>query len=198
MNDVIDGGDPDVRYTNSMVRSQNDVYMVVNNYGAEDNAADDNTIKSLEDGSLTRGELQRSAMNICKVLMESPVFFRKQGMNDLVKSFEAKGDLNPEKSYNLTEDPIVYPLRDKPIYIKSEKEKVYTIHVRIRSSETNLSQTTCNVKLNGQLMMTIQTTGTDGKWVTQKIAKVHLQEGIHELKLDFVKSGIDIDWIKFL
>lgn len=44
-----------------MVRAQNDLYMVVNNNGAEINSMEDDTIASLAEGKLTRGELQRSA-----------------------------------------------------------------------------------------------------------------------------------------
>lgn len=38
-----------------MIRAQNDLYMVVNNNGAEINAGDDNTLSALEDGTLTLG-----------------------------------------------------------------------------------------------------------------------------------------------
>lgn len=55
MNDTIAGGDADRKNTAAMVRAQNDLYMVVNNYGAEVNSANDNTIEFLEKGSLTRG-----------------------------------------------------------------------------------------------------------------------------------------------
>lgn len=57
MNDVVEGGEADRKFTNWMVRAQNDLYMVVPNYGAEINGWDDNTIESLENGTLTRGEL---------------------------------------------------------------------------------------------------------------------------------------------
>lgn len=56
MNDVVEGGEADRKFTNWMVRAQNDLYMVVPNYGAEINGWDDNTIESLENGTLTRGE----------------------------------------------------------------------------------------------------------------------------------------------
>ena len=75
MNDPVKGGPAARAYTNTMVRAQNDLYMVVPNYGAEMNASEDNTLEALADGKLTRGELQRSAMNICRFLMQAPVFF---------------------------------------------------------------------------------------------------------------------------
>ncbi len=197
MNDVIDGGQGDVKLTGSMVRSQNDVYMVVNNYGAEDNASGDNTMESLEDGSLSRGELQRSAMNICKVLMESPVFFRKQDLSEIVELFKAGNDLKPELAQDISEDPIVKITKGKANYIKVKESGIYSIYVKLRSSANNLSQTTCNVMINGQLMMTIQVTSTEGQWVTRQMSKINTEEGLYEIELDFVKSGIEIDWIEF-
>ena len=48
MNDVVNGGEADRRYTSFMVRAQNDLYMVVNNNGAAINAAGDDTVEALE------------------------------------------------------------------------------------------------------------------------------------------------------
>ena len=56
----------------SQVRAQNDLNMV--NENAEENSAGDNLSEALRDGSLTRGELLRCAGNICRYLMETPVF----------------------------------------------------------------------------------------------------------------------------
>ncbi|MMZ69358.1 hypothetical protein D1872_321820 [compost metagenome] len=51
--------------------------------------------------------------------------------------------------------------------------------------------------LGGQLMTTIQTNGTEGKWIRQRLVKVQLEEGVYELTLDFTKPGLQIDWIEF-
>ncbi len=55
-------------YRSAMVRAQNDVYMVVGNGTAGDNGQD-NIKAALDNGTLTRGELQRNAMNICRYAM---------------------------------------------------------------------------------------------------------------------------------
>lgn len=59
----------------AMIRSQNDLYMVTDD--SLTNTNHDNLPEVLEEASenrkLTIGELQRSAMNICKVLMRMPV-----------------------------------------------------------------------------------------------------------------------------
>lgn len=76
MNDTVAGGPASTRYTSFMVRAQNDLYKVINNFGAGINSQNDNTIESLKNGYLTHGELQRCAINICSFLMNTPVFLR--------------------------------------------------------------------------------------------------------------------------
>lgn len=51
----------------AMAMAQNDLYMVCEQ--ADQNLTGDNTLHELESGVLTRGELQRNAMNICRHLM---------------------------------------------------------------------------------------------------------------------------------
>lgn len=197
MNDVVHGGVADAKYTNFMIRAQNDLYMVVNNYGAEINSLDDNTLASLENGTLTRGELQRNAMNICQFLMNSPVFSRKQEMVESVHKFEANRTLEPEQVHALSQNAQIRPVISGSTYIKVDQAGLYRIIVHIMSPDTPLAQSACNVTLNDQLMTTIQTNGTEGKWIRQRLVKIELEIGIYELKLDFVKAGLEIDWIEF-
>ena len=196
MNDVIDGGPSDTRNTNSMVRSQNDLYMVVINYGADSNAAEDNTLESLENGTLTRGELQRSAMNICEFIMNAPVFFRDKE-EEVVKKFAAKPTLSPEKVQVLSESGLVKPNPTGSVFIKVNQSGEYRLTVKVMSPDHKWAQSACNVTLNNELMMTVQTNGTDGKWITQNLIKIELEEGLYEMKLDFIKPGLQIDSIEF-
>ncbi|SEP26685.1 glycoside hydrolase family 3 C-terminal domain-containing protein [Paenibacillus sp. OK076] len=197
MNDGVEGGPADRKNTNWMVRAQNDLYMVVPNYGAEINGWDDNTIESLENGTLTRGELQRSAMNICEFIMNAPVFSRKHEIVENVASFQANASLSSEQAQVLAENAQVKPVVGEPVYMKVDEAGQYRIIVQIMSPEPELAQSACNVILNDQLMTTIQTNGTEGKWIRQKLVKVELEAGLYELKLDFTKPGLQIDWIEF-
>ncbi|MFC4321572.1 glycoside hydrolase family 3 protein [Litchfieldia salsa] len=197
MNDVAFGGPADTKNTNFMIRAQNDLYMVVNNYGAEINASNDNTIESIKAETLTRGELQRSAINICEFLMHAPVFSRKQVIDEFVNTFEANSSLAPAEVHDLSRDSQVSPNTSTSTFIKVDNPGFYRIIVKIKSEETNLSQTVCNVSLNEQLMTTIQTNGTEGQWIKQKLVKINLEEGLYELKLDFIKPGLEIGWIEF-
>jgi beta-glucosidase len=197
MNDCASGGPSDRAYTSFMVRAQNDVYMVINNYGAEINSGNDNTMEALENGTLTRGELQRCAINICNFIMQAPVFHREQVFSDQVEEFKANRSLTPAAVHDLSQDAKVMPDSSVPTYIKAAGSGVYRIIVNIMSPQSNLAQTACNLTLNDQFVTTIQTAGTDGKWIRQKLVKVGLEEGIYELKLDFVKPGLQIEWIEF-
>lgn len=197
MNDVVHGGAADRRYTNWMVRAQNDLYMVVPNYGAEINGWDDNTIESLADGSITRGELQRSAMNICEFIMQAPVFSRKQEIVETVDAFKSNTSLSPEHAQVISQNAQVKPAANGSTFMQVDQAGQYRIIVNIMSPEPELAQSACNVTLNDQLMTTIQTNGTEGKWVKQKLVKIELEAGLYELKLEFIKPGLQIDWIEF-
>lgn len=197
MNDVVHGGPADRKFTNWMVRAQNDLYMVVSNYGAEINAYDDNTLESLENGTLTRGELQRCAMNICEFLMKAPVFSRDQMIEEAVNAFVANPALSPEQAQSLSKEARIKPVPAGSTLIEVSQPGLYRVFVSIMSPETELAQSACNVMLNGQLMTTIQTNGTDGQWIKQKLVKVELEAGLYEMNLDFIKPGLQIDWIEF-
>ncbi|WP_141505368.1 glycoside hydrolase family 3 C-terminal domain-containing protein [Paenibacillus luteus] len=197
MNDVVHGGAADRKFTNWMVRAQNDLYMVVPNYGAEINGWDDNTIESLADGTLTRSELQRSAINICEFIMHAPVFSRKQEIIETVEAFKANSALSSEQAQVLSENAQVKPAAAGSTFMKVDHAGQYRIIVSIMSPEPELAQSACNVTLNDQLMTTIQTNGTEGKWIKQKLVKLELEAGLYELKLDFVKPGLQIEWIEF-
>lgn len=197
MNDPIHGGPSNKKLTNAMIRAQNDLYMVVPNYGAEINAMEDNTIESLRSGTLTRGELQRSAMNICSFLMNAPVFSREQIIEEVLKPFKASREITPDSKFSLLNDARVQPNTSRPIYVEVDEAGEYRIFVNLMSPESSLSQSVCNVLLNDELMTTIQTNGTEGKWIMQKLEKIILEAGFYELRLEFTKPGLLIDWIEF-
>lgn len=204
MNDVVGGGSANKKYTNFMIRAQNDLYMVVENNGAEINAADDNTIESLKSGSLTIGELQRNAMNICNFLMHTPAFTKGQDKKEEIKKYIArKADFQEHSSGNVMEQiyDLSYGLKLKPNVNKSDRIKVaksgiYRIVANIQSTGNNLAQTSCNLLLNDEFVITIQTNGTDGRWVKQNLIEIELEEGIYELKVESIKEGMEIEWIE--
>ncbi len=72
-----EGQKPSMSQVAPMIRSQNDLYMVV--VDAVANSGNDNLAQALADGRLRYSELCRSAGNICRFLMRMPTFRRSQG-----------------------------------------------------------------------------------------------------------------------
>ena len=198
MNDVVTGGEESNQDTRDMVRSQNDVYMVVNNNGAEVNSNNDNTESSVEAGTLTVGELQRATMNICNFILNAPVIERELVDTDVAKYYpsvpveEAK-----YQQFNLAEDNKVMFDCGKEATMIVEEDAEYTIIVNISFAKSNLAQSTVNVNANGETMVVIQTNGTDGNWITQKLCKVKLDKGAYNLKLEDVLAGIEVKYMQF-
>lgn len=84
----------------SMARAQNDLYMVCEE--ADKNLTGDNTLAELRSGGLTRGELQRNAMNICRHIMSLPAFRRSIGKQPEVEIINRP-----------PEDDVAAPAREK-------------------------------------------------------------------------------------
>lgn len=82
MND--DQGPASKANTKAMIRSSNDIYMVIPDSVANSN--NDNTVSSIEDGSLGLGYLQRCAKNICNFALHTNVF-RNQINNTNIEDF---------------------------------------------------------------------------------------------------------------
>lgn len=198
MNDVVEGGEESNQDTRNMIRSQNDVYMVVNNNGAEVNSNNDNTEQSVEDGTLTVGELQRAAVNICNVILHSQVIERELVDTDVAKYYPSV-DVSEAKyqQFNLSEDSKVMFDSGKVATMIVEEDAEYTIIVNIAFDKSNLAQSTVNVNANGETMVVIQTNGTDGKWITQKLCKVKLDKGAYNIKLEDVLAGIKVKYMQF-
>ncbi|MBQ7766709.1 MAG: glycoside hydrolase family 3 protein [Lachnospiraceae bacterium] len=74
---------PDLNDFASMVRAQNDVYMVCPD--ASVNSSGDNLMAELKTGELTLGELQRCAVNVLKFSMKTAAFARLRGTLDTVE-----------------------------------------------------------------------------------------------------------------
>jgi len=198
MNDAVHGGEPSRTNTGAMVRAQNDLYMVVPNYGAETNAMGDNTLECLAEGRLTRGELQRSAVNICRFLMQAPAFFRKQDIQlEPLVAVTPVPD-KPEGSVTeIADDARIAPPAGVPVILHVREGGTFRVSGRIRAEGMYVAQRSTNVLLNGTRLGTLQANGTQGKWVERKMAKAELAAGYYELTLEHIKPGLDIDWVGF-
>lgn len=198
MNDVIEGGTGSRQRTADMVRAQNDIYMVVNNNGAEINSHGDDSIEALGTGRLTVGELQRCAMNICRFLMRTPAFGREgNGVVNvpLVRALgtDAQGENAMEDSGRIVWNTAAEA--EKCFAIKTAGN--YDVIVLLKSDETAQAQCVCKAILNGEELATFQTNGTNGRWIQQKLLRVCLEAGSYQMKLLFPKPGMVIDYMEF-
>ncbi|MBQ6887022.1 MAG: glycoside hydrolase family 3 protein [Lachnospiraceae bacterium] len=201
MNDVVDGGEATVQKTRDMIRAQNDLYMVINNYGAEINANNDDTLEALEQGRLTVGELQRNVMNICNFLIKTESFKRVGTeaeeipvLEPLEEDFEmAEGVVG----YNISEQSVVNVQMEKETYIKVEEDGIYYLIANIMSEDSNMFQTTAEIMINQEPAAFIQTQGTMGKWIVQKLQKNILKKGTYCVLPKVVKPHLEIQSIEF-
>ncbi len=211
MNNVEEGGPASGQNMRDMVRSGNDVYMIVNNYGAEANSGEDDLLQSLREGTLTIGELQQSARNLCGFLMTT------DSMNRPRRVATQNLELMPlrEQETALLEDisetaVVIGEIRDgeveaatvpvkmsETIYIQVKKEGSYNVLVHMMSVDFNTAQTTCELYVNDARTANITARGTEGKWITQKLIKIKLHPGIYSLRVEEVKPNLLVDGIRF-
>lgn len=198
MNDVVSGGEPGKKRTSSMIRSQNDLYMVVDNNGAAHNAAGDDTLEALENGKLTIGELQRSAANICRFILNAPVMKRPlKAWNQIISVEPAAVETVKGTSQTIGAACRVLIAKDTTETVHVEKAGTYEITGQLKSSQSNIAQAAMNLYMNDILLTTIQISGTDGNSTVQKLICVELKEGDYTVRAEEVKPQMDIEWLEF-
>lgn len=197
MNDVVAGGVESDKDTRDMARSGNDLYMVVNNNGAEINSNEDNTLEAIEASRLTIGELQQCAANICRFILSAPVMRRELKLDEIIEHFQASDNTEEGVAVQAIGKDSKIPVDDQTTINLAVKEAgVYSIIVSIRSQLSNLYQSTCKLSLNDHVMTVVQTNGTEGKWITQKLQKIRLDQGSYVLGIEHVQAGLEIEYIQ--
>lgn len=205
LNDVVNGGEANLLDMRSMVRAQNDVYMVVNNNGAAINARGDNTLQAVAEGRLTKGELQRCAMNILRFLLASPAAKREVRAEQPIKikplgeeeAAEKTAVRKAEAASGLTDLTGERAEKEK-ILINVEHDGLYSINVTIMSNRSDRTQMLCRLCLNGEEAGMIQTNGTRGNRYIQRISKAVLSKGLYELSAEHIKPGIELLSVQFV
>ena len=160
----------------AMNRAQNDLYMVCPN-GSE-NAHGDNTEESLANGTLTRGELCRSAVNICRFAMNSLAMKRMLGEADEITVINRPD----EDSLSIPDDAVTaeikgsaeFDLTFKHSYVgvgyaylmKLEKTGNYRITLFGSSELGDLAQIPCTLLIDGKAASVFVFNGTGGREVS--------------------------------
>lgn len=207
MND--EGQDGDTRNTAAMVRGQNDVYMVVSD--AASNSAQDNTLEGLADGRITRGELLRSARNICSVLMRLPVmdrFLNRISEEELKEQRESAGedaqflDLKYQEVDRDTPLDISGITTEKGassvLGVKLLHQGIYAIQIKARCDAGELAQVPMSIFMNHGVVITFTINGTQGEWVVRSSDLGEFRFPHQYLKFYFGQSGLELGEVRMI
>lgn len=184
-----------------MARCQNDLYMVCPD--GETNASGDNTLEALTAGAITRGELQRNAMNICDFVMHTEAMKRQMGAATEVEVTGRPKDADDfdisDVEYRILDKELTISLEDKvsemgTSYVLAFDIKTpgtYRITLRGSSELSELAQMTCTLFYNGFPVNTMTFHGTGGNLdsifreviIRQRFSVMRLYVGADGLKL---------------
>ena len=169
----------------SMVKAQNDIYMVMENAKNHD----DNLMESLENGYLTRGELQACAINLCKFVMYTHAYER----------FKANGfkyDVSSLDTSSMALEKEIEAEIDVPTQQAFEKSGKYVVEIEFQSDLTSLAQIAVNVNIDKAGACTLISKGTDGSTGVMK-SYVSIMKGEHTLTFTS-KAQLKINKVRFL
>ena len=202
-NDEGDAGK--VENTAAMVRAQNDLFMVTANAG--ENSQKDNSMGSLEKGTVTRAEYLRSAANICRYLLRTPAYQRMEGRESeldrqlaaiAAREMESFGELVrisvAETGCSLPVEEIDTGRGSSVTFELNIKERgVYRLDLVCRvKDQGSLAQIPLTLSQDKQIVRTISLTGEDREWRTEEI---RLSPSFHNttfLKFYFGQGGMEI------
>lgn len=185
-----------------MVRAQNDLYMVVTD--ASQGPNNDSIAKGLKDGTVTRGELLRSAENICGFLLQSPAYFRLKGTDTLEieeKNVPESADRNAGDLVfidavpgEVLDIPTLKPDRGESFQIglKMKTQKELKLSFWLKSDAGELAQIPISLFLNNSLTESVSVNGTSGEWKRCECQFGSFMNPIAYMKLYFGQGGIEL------
>lgn len=207
-----DGNDRDgagsTKHVAAMVRAQNDVFMVVTD--PEHNSGSDDLAAALTEGRLIRGELQRSAANICRFLLQTPAFRRSIGCTTALDAqLEAMAEQNMQQAAQngqpltlhggVSIDPAAIDngyRRTTAFCVMVEQGGAYTLHLRCRAMLGNspLAQIPVSIFAGRVFVKTITITGAQTDWCEFTAALPAVDAGkTFYLRFYFGQSGMELD-----
>ncbi|MCR5399501.1 MAG: glycoside hydrolase family 3 C-terminal domain-containing protein [Lachnospiraceae bacterium] len=203
-----DGSPANIKNTTAMIRAQNDVYMVTAD--SYNNANLDNAEEGLKDGKITRGELLRNASNICYALRKLAVGRRLvDGEDDIEIKNPPKGADKKTIYMPFTEikDPVT-ELDITDLNTEAGSYNLYTMHMtvqglydvemHIRSTGSELSQTTANVLINSTVKGSVTLKGGSGEWETRSVEVDAFFQKDNYIAIHFAQSGLEVDRIRLI
>ena len=198
------GKAPDKSDFAAMAMAQNDVYMVT----ADGAACNDNTLDSLKSGELTRGELQRNAMNILRFLTTTHAMKRVMGCDDETEIINRPADAGDVDSTDIEFHDIDEYLTLDLTGITTEKGSsyafglnvskpgVYKVTLTASSTLSELAQTSVSIFALGSPCGMFTFNGTGGAPVSQT-KDVKFLSNFMPIRLYFGGSGLKTQSIRF-
>lgn len=203
-----EGGEPSIKNTAAMVRSQNDIYMVAQD--AEHNSNGDDLEESLENGTLKRADLAGCAGNILRVLMRLPVMDRSLGRQsreeiEAAEALAKEDQADPDIEWYTLNGKLELDGKDIDTRmgssfvcgIQTEENCRYLIRFRVKVDASDIAQVPVSIFVNGTLQRTFTLNGTGGRYVEIEQLSESFTNTRNYLKLYFAQSGMQIDriWI---
>lgn len=194
------------KHFDKMVRSQNDLYMVCPN--GETNAGGDNTLEALAKGTISRAELQRAAVNVCRYVVKSEAFKRTIGEGTEVEIIN-----RPKEADDVDMSNVEYKVLGKEMTIDLSNPEsdmgstyvfafdvtepgMYRITTRASSEMGEVAQLPCTLIFNGFPISTMTFHGTGG--AVSEISKVvRFHERFTVLRLTVGARGLKMKDITF-
>jgi len=197
------GEEPRRGYYVPMAKAQNDVYMVC----SDSSCVDEDIMKALADGELTRAELQRNAANVLGVLMDTHAMKRIMGEEDTVEI------INRSDSEGSDDEPVeFYEIADKfkldlngvksvqgqnySFAIIINKPGFYKVTITASSTQSSLAQIPLTLFATGIPCGTFTWNGTEGKPVPLE-KEIPFFSKFTAIRLYFAQSGLDLQSIEF-
>lgn len=199
-------GNPDKTDFGALTSSQNDLYMVCPD--GETNASGDNTLEALAAGRVTRGELQRAAMNICRFILHTQTMERQLGTAvdvGIVGRPKSEDDFElSEVEYRIVDRDITISLEEPASdigtnYILAFDVKVlgkYEVTLRGSSELGELAQMACTLFYAGSPEFTMTFHGTGGK-ICAITKEILLPERFAVMRLYVSAQGLNLKDIRF-
>jgi len=187
----------------AMTRAQNDVYMVC----SDSENHDDNTLESLENGTLERAELQRNAANICRFLMKSNAMKHMNGTYEKTEIInrpdEDKGSDAPVVFYELdreTEIPLDMVNAVKgSVYcyeLTVSQPGCFEITVTASSDRSETAQIPVTYFNNGTVCASFTFNGTNGE-DREYTREVYMYSRFNTIRFYFAQNGLKLKSIRY-
>lgn len=194
---------PDRNHFAEMVRAQNDLYMVC----ADCETHEDDILSELHAGTLTRGELQRNAVNICGFLLRTNAMKRLAGEDTAVeivnRPAEETDDGAPVVFYEMEEE-LTVDLHDidtargtnHAFAVTVNQPGWFEVTVTASCDQSDLAQIPMTLFSMGTAFGTFTWNGTHGEAISYT-KKMPLFSHFTTMRLYFAQSGLQMHSLHF-